>query len=112
MGSRAHPATYAKGTGVISREKHPRHEVNHSPPSGDELRNGGVVSLRLLYTFVAQGTFYLLAYKGSRVQFLMVSLEFFIDTILPAALWSWGSTQPLTEMSTRNISCGVKAAGA
>jgi len=23
-----------------------------------------------------------------------------------------GSTQPLTEMSTRNISCGVKAAGA
>jgi hypothetical protein len=22
-----------------------------------------------------------------------------------------GSTQPLTEMSTRNISCGVKAAG-
>jgi hypothetical protein len=23
-----------------------------------------------------------------------------------------GSTQPLTEMSTRNMSCGVKAAGA
>jgi len=28
----------------------------------------------------------------------MVSLEFFI--ILLAALWPWGSTQPLTEMST------------
>jgi hypothetical protein len=39
----------------------------------------------------------------------MVSLEFFIDIILPAALWP---TQPLTEMSTRNISWGVKAAGA
>jgi len=31
-----------------------------------------------------------------------VSLEFFIDIILPAL----GSTQPLTEMSTRNTSCG------
>jgi len=39
----------------------------------------------------------------------MVSLEFFIDTILPAALWS---TQPLTEMSTRNISWVVKTVGA
>jgi hypothetical protein len=29
----------------------------------------------------------------------MVSLEFFIDIILPAALWLLGSTRPLTEMS-------------
>jgi len=42
----------------------------------------------------------------------MVSLEFFIDIILPAALWLWRLTQPLTEMSTRNISWEVKAAGA
>ena len=39
----------------------------------------------------------------SRVRFPIVSLEFFINTVLPAALWSWGW---LTEMSTRNISLG------
>jgi len=49
----------------------------------------------------------------SRVRFPMVSLEFFFDIIPPAL----GLTQPLTEMSTRNISWGgggggVKAAGA
>jgi hypothetical protein len=38
----------------------------------------------------------------------MVSFEFFIDIVLPAL----GSTQPLTEIITRNISWGVKAAGA
>ena len=43
----------------------------------------------------------------SRVRFPMVSLVFFIDLILPAA----ESTQPLTEMSARNIFWGVKVAG-
>jgi len=38
----------------------------------------------------------------------MLSFEFLIDIILPTALWPWGLTQPLTEMSTRNISWGVK----
>ena len=59
-------------------------------------------------------TFYILPFTStitSTIRFPMVSLEFFVD-ILPAALWPLGLTQPLTEMSTRNIFCGVKAAGA
>jgi hypothetical protein len=40
----------------------------------------------------------------------MVSLEFFIDIILPAL--ALGLTQPLREISTNNISWVVKAAGA
>jgi hypothetical protein len=44
----------------------------------------------------------------SRVRFPIVSLKFFIDIILLAL----GLTQTLTEMSTRNISWGVNAAGA
>jgi hypothetical protein len=43
---------------------------------------------------------------GSRVRFPMRSLHFSIYLILPAALWSLGSTQPLTEMSTRNLPGG------
>jgi len=35
-----------------------------------------------------------------------VSLEFFIDIILPGRTMALGLTQPLTEMSTRNISWG------
>jgi hypothetical protein len=44
----------------------------------------------------------------------MMPLEFFINIILPAALWPRGLTQPLTEMSGRNIFWvgGVKAVGA
>ena len=41
-----------------------------------------------------------------RVRLPMASLESFSD------IMAAGSTQPLTEMSTRNISWGVKAAGA
>jgi len=37
-----------------------------------------------------------------------MSLEFLIDITFPATLWS----QLLTEMSTRNVFYGVKAAGA
>jgi hypothetical protein len=40
----------------------------------------------------------------SRVRSPILSLEFSIDIILLTALLPLGSTQPLTEMSTRNIS--------
>jgi hypothetical protein len=43
-----------------------------------------------------------------RVRFRMMQLEIFIDIILPAL----GSTQPLTDISTRNISWGIKVVGA
>jgi hypothetical protein len=39
----------------------------------------------------------------SRVRFSMRLSNFSVDLILPAALLALGSTQPLTEMSTRNL---------
>jgi len=47
-------------------------------------------------------------YKLIRVRFPTMLLDFFIDIILPAALWPLESTQPLTNMSTRNISWGLR----
>ena len=48
----------------------------------------------------------------SLVRSQLVSLEFFIDIKSSDRTMALGSTQPLTEMSTRSISWGVKAAGA
>jgi hypothetical protein len=42
----------------------------------------------------------------SRVQIPMRSLDFSIDLIIPTANMALGSTQPLTEMSTRNLPGG------
>jgi len=41
-----------------------------------------------------------------------MSLEFFIDIILPGRTMTLGLTQRLTEMSTSNIFWGVKTASA
>jgi hypothetical protein len=42
----------------------------------------------------------------SLVRFPMTSLDFLIDLTLPGSLWPLGSTQPLTEMSSRNLPGG------
>ena len=47
----------------------------------------------------------------SRVRFQIVSLEFFID-VPSGRTMALGSTQPLTEMITRVIFSGIRAAGA
>ncbi|PNF37555.1 hypothetical protein B7P43_G13799 [Cryptotermes secundus] len=39
----------------------------------------------------------------SRVPFPMRPLDYSIYLNLPAALWSWGRLNALTEMSTRNV---------
>jgi hypothetical protein len=44
----------------------------------------------------------------SRVRFPMRLLKVSVHLILPAALWALGPTQPLTEMSTRNLPGGKK----
>jgi len=50
--------------------------------------------------------------RRSRVYFPLMSLEFFHWHNPSGRTMALGSTQSLTEMSTRNISWGVKAVGA
>jgi hypothetical protein len=60
------------------------------------LNRGGVRG-----SVVRSGT--MLLAKRSWVRFPMREIYFSDDLILSSALWALGSTQPLTEMSTRNL---------
>jgi len=44
--------------------------------------------------------------EGRGIDSPMVSLDFFIDTIFLVCTMVLGLTQPITEMSTRNVSWG------
>ena len=70
----------------------------------------------LLFSYGAHGSAVgwgtTLQVERSRVRFPMVSLEFFIDIILPAALRLWGVDSASNRNEYQEYFLGVKAAGA
>jgi hypothetical protein len=82
----------AKST--LQKHNHPQHRIltKHVNPC---WVGGSVV-----------GWYIMLEAGRSRVRFLMTSLEFSINLILPAALCPWIRIHPLTEMTTRNLPGG------
>jgi hypothetical protein len=68
-------------------------------------KRGGCEEFTILITKKIENYIDRLQAGRPRVRFPMISLEFFIDIILPASM-NLGWTQILAEMSTRNISWG------
>jgi len=91
-------------------------EVEEEIPEQNNNRSALLADLihyTYTYTYILTGTRWHIWLRHcatrSRVRYPMTSMEFFIDISLPATL---RSTQPPTEMRTRNISWWVKAVGA
>jgi hypothetical protein len=101
------------------------HKITESVSAGGERRLYNCPQIHIPYSFsfkflsqhlagacgVVVGSGTMLQAGWSRVPVSMRSI-FSINLILPAALWLWGSTQPLTEMSTKNFPWGGTAASA
>ena len=68
----------------------PQRIVQRVQASASSLKNFSIFLFFLGSRGGAEGGDTLLQAGRLRVRFSMVSLEFFIDTILPAALWPWG----------------------
>jgi len=65
---------------------------NHPDVSGNYQNRLVSVKHNLIYSLITirLATYFDLQTGRSRVRFPMVSLQFFIDITLPAALWPWG----------------------
>jgi hypothetical protein len=68
-GSGAHPASYRVDTGgrSFSRVKRPGREADQSPTSNAEVKNGGIIRLRVIMLNKAQGQLYLYHYIARRL---------------------------------------------
>ena len=124
-GPRAHPASSTMGTGSLSGRKRPKLGVDHPPSSSAEVKERAELylyspagpawpALGWIYSHLssscgahgcADGWGTALQAGRLRVRFPMVS-EFFIEINPFGRTMGLGLTQPLTEMSTRNISWG------
>jgi hypothetical protein len=125
-GSGANTASYPVGIGALSPGvKRSGHEADNSPPSSAEVKNGGAIpslphtsSWHSAYSVKHRHNFTFGGMRWQEVWFVWVGAFYVIHIIhviytfcfdLPnpsSRTMALGSTQPLTEMSTRNLPWG------